>query len=237
MNQGSGSPRLRRAYFECRHGQLHVHNAIPAGGGFDELTTLVCVHASGTTGRAFLELSRLLGTSRSIYSPDIPGCGESDGPPKALNVAGYAESLCDFLDSMRFRQVDLLGVRAGAAIAAEIAIARPKVVRRIVMVGAPALDDVDRKTRRDLSPPEGLSPGAQWVRASLNDWKAQTRLPLVTQPVMVLRPKDQYWEAGGRVAKLVPGARVIDLPEHDRWLVENQAPLVAKHLAGFLAAS
>ena len=24
-------PRVRRGYFECRYGQLHVHNAIPAG--------------------------------------------------------------------------------------------------------------------------------------------------------------------------------------------------------------
>jgi pimeloyl-ACP methyl ester carboxylesterase len=237
MNQGAGSPRLRRAYFECRYGQLHVHNAIPAGGGFDELTTLVCLHASGTTGRAFLELSRLLGTSRSIYSPDIPGCGESDAPPKALTVTGYAEALGDFLDSMRFRQIDLLGVRAGAAIAAEIAIARPKVVRRVVMVGAPALDDTERKTRRDLSPPEGLTAGALWVRKSLNDWKAQDRLALVKQPLLVLRPKDQYWEAGSRVTKFVPGARIVDLADHDKRLVETQAAVVAKHLTGFLAAS
>jgi pimeloyl-ACP methyl ester carboxylesterase len=93
MNQGVNAPRLRRAYFECRHGQLHVHNAIPAGGGFDEQTTLVCLHGSGTTGRVFLELSRLLGVTRSVYSPDLPGCGESDAPPKALPMAGYADDL------------------------------------------------------------------------------------------------------------------------------------------------
>jgi len=136
----SPAPRLRRAYFECRYGQLHVHNAIPAGGGFDELTTLICLHASSSTGRVFLEFSRLLGTSRSIYSPDTPGCGESDAPPRQIPVSGYAEALGDFLDSMRFRQVDLLGAHSGAAVAAEIAIARPKQVRRVVMVGAPALD-------------------------------------------------------------------------------------------------
>src|SRR6476646_2905990 len=66
MNQEPASPRLRRAYFECRHGQLHVHNAIPAGGGFDEQTTLICLHASSTSGRVFLEFSQLLGASRSI---------------------------------------------------------------------------------------------------------------------------------------------------------------------------
>ena len=94
----SAPPRLRRAYFECRYGQLHVHNAIPAGGGFDEKTTLVCLHASSSTGRAFLELSRLLGTSRSVYSPDTPGCGESDAPPRAPGINGYRDAIGDFID-------------------------------------------------------------------------------------------------------------------------------------------
>ena len=39
-----GRPRLRRGYFDSRFGQLHVHYAIPSGGGFDERTTLVCLH-------------------------------------------------------------------------------------------------------------------------------------------------------------------------------------------------
>ena len=130
-------PRLRRAYFECRHGQLHVHNAIPVGGGFDELTTLVCLHGAAGTGRMFLELSKRLGSSRSIYSPDLPGCGESDACEGPLAIAGFAEAIADFLDSMRFRQVDLLGVDAGIAVAVELAVARPKVVRRLGLLGVP----------------------------------------------------------------------------------------------------
>lgn len=127
-------PRLRRAYFECRHGQLHVHNAIPVGGGFDELTTLICVHGSGGSGRQFLELSKRLAASRSIYSPDLPGCGESDAAETPLSAATYAEAIGDFLDSMRFRQVDLLGTGTGAAVVAELAIARPKMVRKVCVL-------------------------------------------------------------------------------------------------------
>jgi pimeloyl-ACP methyl ester carboxylesterase len=235
MNLELAQPRLRRAYFECRYGQLHVHNAIPAGGGFDELTTLVCLHSSSSTGRSFLELSRILGKTRSIYSPDTPGCGESDAPPKALNIAGYAEAIGDFLDSMRFRQVDLLGTHSGAAVAAEIAIARPKLVRRIVMVGAPALDESERKSYRDLSAPEGMPQGALWARAAIIDWKAETQLPLLKQAVLVLRPRDNFWEAGGRVSKYVAGAKVIDMPDQDKRLLETQAGLVAKHVVPFLA--
>lgn len=134
-------PRLRRAYFECRYGQLHVHNAIPVGGGFDELTTLICIHGSGGSGRQFLELSKHLGSSRSIYSPDLPGSGESDAADGKLSAVTYAEAIGDFLDSMRFRQVDLLGAGTGADIVAELAIARPKVVRKVcVLAGEPKAD-------------------------------------------------------------------------------------------------
>jgi len=136
----TASPRLRRAYFECRHGQLHVHNAIPNGGGFDELTTLICLHGAAGTGRQFLELSKRLGTSRSVYSPDLPGCGESDSAAGPLSVAAYAEAIGDFLDSMRFRQVDLLGAGAGAAVASELAASRPNVVRKVCLVGLGSKD-------------------------------------------------------------------------------------------------
>lgn len=166
-------PRLRRAYFECRHGQLHVHNAIPVGGGFDELTTLICLHGAAGSGRVFLELSRHLGASRSIYSPDLPGCGESDASATRLSITDYADAIGDFLDSMRFRQVDLLGTGAGAAVAAELAIARPKVVRKICLLGVPGKDA------------DGAGPGAQALRSAAAVWQADRR-QLIKQPSLPL---------------------------------------------------
>jgi pimeloyl-ACP methyl ester carboxylesterase len=164
-------PRLRRAYFECRHGQLHVHNAIPIGGGFDELTTLICLHGAAGTGRMFLEVSKRLGNSRSIYSPDLPGCGESDASAAPLAIEGFADAIADFLDSMRFRQVDLFGVGAGAAVAAELAVSRPKVVRKLYLLG----------TAGKETPAPG--PGAQALQHAAAEWRAD-RLKLVKQPVL-----------------------------------------------------
>jgi pimeloyl-ACP methyl ester carboxylesterase len=128
------APRLRRAYFESRFGQLHVHNAIPAGGGFDEATTLLCVHSKTTTGRVFGAVLPLLGVTRSVYAPDLPGRGESDGPSGETPAAQAAEGMLDFIDSMRFRQLDVLGAGSGAAIAIELALERPQVVRRVVLL-------------------------------------------------------------------------------------------------------
>ncbi len=140
----NSEPRVRRGYFECRYGQLHVHNAIPPGGGFEEGTALLCLHGTGQTGRVFQRFLPLLGRDRSVYAPDLPGCGESDGAATRLGVVDTATALGDFLDNMRFRQVDVLGYQSGSLVAAELAVARPQQVRRVVMLGVPASPEAER---------------------------------------------------------------------------------------------
>lgn len=152
------APRLRRAYFECRFGQLHVHNAIPAGGGFDERTPLLCVHEPGATGRVFVPLLAALGRDRSVYAPDLPGCGESDGPAAAASVADLAAALGDFIDAMRLRQIDVLARRAGSAVALELARARPQQLGRIALIGPPASAPATFTSARLRQIPESAGP-------------------------------------------------------------------------------
>jgi pimeloyl-ACP methyl ester carboxylesterase len=127
-------PRLRRAYFDCRFGQLHLHNAIPSGGGFDELTAVLCVHASHETARAFVPVLGALGLERSVYAPDLPGCGESDPSLDQFRVEAGINALADFLDSMRIRSVDLVARGDGAEIAQQLAKQRGAGVRRVVIL-------------------------------------------------------------------------------------------------------
>ena len=133
----AAQPRLRRGYFECRYGQLHVHNAIPAGGGFEEGTPLLCLHPVPHSGRIFARFLRVTGTGRSVFAPDLPGFGDSDPPPPRAGVTEHAAAIGDFLETMRLRQVDLLGHGFGAAVATELAAARPAHVRRLVLVSPP----------------------------------------------------------------------------------------------------
>jgi pimeloyl-ACP methyl ester carboxylesterase len=91
----------------------------------------------------FQKFLPLLGRDRSVYAPDTPGSGESDGPPRP-SPADAAAALGDFLDSMRFRQIDVLGYQGGSLLAAELAIARPQQVRRVVLVGVPAMPEGER---------------------------------------------------------------------------------------------
>jgi pimeloyl-ACP methyl ester carboxylesterase len=131
--------RTRRAYFDCRFGQLHVRTAFPTTGGFDEQVTLICLHAADATSRAFSRLASDLAGVRSVYAPDLPGYGESDSSP-TRSAADAALAIADLAKDLRLRQIDLLGVQYGAEVALALAAARPELVRRLVLLGGPAAD-------------------------------------------------------------------------------------------------
>jgi pimeloyl-ACP methyl ester carboxylesterase len=131
--------RTRRAYFDCRFGQLHVRTAFPATGGFDEQVTLFCLHSDQSTSRAFARFLPEIADVRSVYAPDLPGLGESD-PSPAAGMDAAADAISDLADDLRLRQIDLLGLLGGARVSMDLAAARPALVRRLVLVGVPAID-------------------------------------------------------------------------------------------------
>lgn len=155
---------VRRSYFECRYGQLHVHHAIPAGGGFEEAPPLLALHTAAQTGRMFGGILAAMGADRSAFAPDLPGFGQSDGPGEALTVADHAAALGDFLDAMRLRHVDVLGCGFGALVAVELALSRPGVRRVVVMPLPPEAE------------PRNAALGAQLAR--------------IAQPVLLVYPRD-----------------------------------------------
>jgi pimeloyl-ACP methyl ester carboxylesterase len=134
------SARLRRSYFDCRFGQLHVHQAIPAGGGFDEAPALVCLPGNAGLGAFFQPLLAALGADRSIYAPDTPGHGQSDPAPAGQPPAqSAAHAVLDLLDSLRERRVCLLAHAEGATVAASLVAQRPGLVLCVALCGQPEL--------------------------------------------------------------------------------------------------
>lgn len=221
-------PRVRRGYFESRYGQLHVHNAIPPGGGFEEGTPLICLPGAPGSGRVFRPLLGLVGRDRSVYAPDLPGCGESDGPSRAVSAADYAAAIGDFLDSVRLRVVDVLGQGAGAALATELAVTRGEKIRRVVLVSVPLASG-------GAAGSAAAAPGGE-LTAALRQFPLRERLARLSQPVLVLRPRDEGWDAAAGVRGALPAARIIDFPEHGAELLQSAPERVAEAVRGFLRA-
>jgi pimeloyl-ACP methyl ester carboxylesterase len=248
--------RVRRGYFECRYGQLHVHNAIPAGGGFEEGTPLLCLHPSPLSGRVFTRFLAVAGAGRSIFAPDLPGFGESDPPPREAGLAEQAAAIGDFLDTMRLRQVDLLGQGFGAAVAVELAAARPTQVRRLVLV-SPAATDGPPRMQADGShlleewaravaycppgaPPESATAAlgerlrntAQAAAASTaqREYPLRGRLAQLSVPLLILRLGSESDSARDLPAR----ARLVELPEHGSSLFETAPEIAARALEAFL---
>ena len=262
---------LRKMYVDCRHGQLHVHAAFPSSGGFDELTPLVCIHPGPLSGRVFRPLLSDLGRDRSVYAPDLPGHGESDAPDSRPSMAEYAAAVGDLIDTLRLRQVDLLGWQAGSLAAVELAIARPQQIRRVVLAGVPVFDAREREVfnsrpwpararedgghlveewqriRRsrgakastsrvgeDLAGSLRAGDSAAWGPTAAANYPAGERLPLLRQPALVLRPRDEFWDMSGRADSLIHESRRVDLPEQDGGLFDAGAGEVARYARDFL---
>jgi pimeloyl-ACP methyl ester carboxylesterase len=162
--------RTRRAYFDCAFGQLHVRTAFPSTGGFDEQVTLFCLHPSEGSSRSFDRFLPEIADERSVYAPDLPGFGESDAAP-SLTFGDAARAVADLANDLRLRRIDLLGVRFGAQVALELGAARPDLVRRLVLVGVPAMDRLPGAKQESivLRSKLGTAQDTQWTRGVLSN--------------------------------------------------------------------
>src|SRR5207244_6566542 len=200
----AAAARVRRSYFECRYGQLHVHNSIPPGGGFEEAAPLLCLHDWPGSGRVFARFLALAGRDGSGYAPDLPGFGESDPPPGVAAIEDYAAAIGDFLDSLRLRRLDILGQRVGALIGTELAVTRPRQIGRLVMVSAPLLTAEERRAaaRAPPSPAPGdglprAGDGQGWLEAAAAQYPLRERLAQLSPRLLVVRPHADLWQATG----------------------------------------
>lgn len=261
--------RVRRSFLDSRYGQLHVRTVAP------DIPTaappVVCLHQAPLSGRMFTRFLGEMGRDRSAMAPDLPGYGESDPPPQPPEAADYADAVVDLVERLGSAHADVLGIQAGAAVAAELAIRYPKKIRRVVLCSVPLYT----KERRDallasLKPGPATEDGAHlmrlwqgalagrgpgqtleqidsavadrlragerenWAFQSMFRWDGFTRLPLVTQPTLVLRPKDLLWEPTAGASPLMKSARPVDLPDMGNGLFEVDPARLANLVRSFL---
>lgn len=119
----------------------HVWQPLAAAGALGGQPPVLLLHGgSGSWTHWLRNVPALVQAGRCVWAVDLPGCGESALPPGPLqDVPAMLEPLLQGLPQLGLGQapLDVVGFSFGAAVACLLAAAT--LVRRLVLVGAPAM--------------------------------------------------------------------------------------------------
>ena len=100
---------------------------------------LIFVHGLSGSWQNWLEQLPAFGAERRVITFDLPGFGHSPMPPEKLSIAGYARLIDRLLDRLEIDAAAVVGNSMGGFIGAELAIAFPQRVERLVLISAAGL--------------------------------------------------------------------------------------------------
>lgn len=229
--QGPPAAVLKRGWVTAGGHTMFMRFSEQAG---DHRVPLVLVHGQVVSSRYLVPLGEHFASRRRVYLPDLPGFGHSSKPAEVLNVSEQAAALTGFLDAMGLERSALIANSVGCQIVIHLAMARPDLVDRLVLLG-PTMDWRRRtwfqQTARWIAnsvhePRElagimlrdcldaGLRRAALTFRHALRD-KVEEKLPLVQAPVLVVRggldpivPRDWAEE----ITRRLRAGRLVELP-------------------------
>jgi pimeloyl-ACP methyl ester carboxylesterase len=231
--------------------------AAPTGLAGESTPTVVLVHGIGASHRYFARLHEQLETDTMVYSLDLPGFGGMLKPAFSPTVREMALLMANALDELAVRDAVLVGHSMGAQWVVELALLRPDLVCRVVVIG-PVTDSAHRTLAaqsRALTvdilgePPltnavvfiDYLRCGPLYFLAQskpMLSYPIDERVASLSQPLLVLRGgndpiADEDWCR--RLAKRAPIGRLVTVPGN-RHVVQFTAPkAVANAIRSFAA--
>jgi pimeloyl-ACP methyl ester carboxylesterase len=116
--------------------ELGPERATDEAGEADARQPLVFVHGLSGSWPNWLEQLPVFAAQRRVVTLDLPGFGHSPMPAEQISIAGYARLLDRLLGELGIDAAVLVGNSMGGFIAAELAIAFPQRVERLVLVSA-----------------------------------------------------------------------------------------------------
>ncbi len=159
---------IERGFARIAEGQVHFRSNVGANGG----RPLVLIHMSPVASGFMVPLMEELGDSRRLIAPDTLGNGDS-APPNIENpeIAYFADGLRRALDEMGVDECDLYGVRTGAMIAAELAIADPDRVHRLFIdeITVPSPREITGSYGEQCPPPDAQGRQLDWAFHVMKD--------------------------------------------------------------------
>jgi pimeloyl-ACP methyl ester carboxylesterase len=184
---------------------LHYIRAAPAKGAGSK-PPLVLLHQNPSSSVEYDALLRVMSTDREVVAFDTPGNGMSDWPPEPLDLVGYVGAFVDGIQALSLGgsgTIDVFGYHTGTFLGAELAIALPKKVGRLVMSGIPFRTPEERHERlAEIKARPRISDDGEAIFGQLRRlWKfvvsdRDPRVPLQRAAELFIekaKPLDRYW--------------------------------------------
>lgn len=176
-----------RAHQRWEHLGGEVVNVIDLGAGAAGIP-LLWVHGLGGSWQNWLEqLPEFAGRNRSV-AIDLPGFGASPMPDEPISIAGYGRALVGLLDRLGIPKAVVVGNSMGGFIAAELAIAAPERVEKLVLVSAAGLSTERIMVRPLTALARIMSAGSSWAGAHSDELTQRPRARRLLAGGVMKRP-------------------------------------------------
>ena len=111
-------------------GRLRVHHTYGGRG-----SAVVFIHGLGSSGYMEWRLNlEHVAARHRVFAPDMPGYGRTDKPRARYTIPYFARFIERYMDDRRLRSATLVGASLGGRVALEVALERPSLVRKLVLV-------------------------------------------------------------------------------------------------------
>lgn len=113
-------------------GDLKVHH-VHGGHG----SPVVFIHGLGSSG--YMEWRFNLAPTAAhhrVFAPDLPGYGRTEKPRVRYTIKYFARFVEQYMEERRLRSASVVGTSLGGRVALELALSRPHLARRLVLVNA-----------------------------------------------------------------------------------------------------
>lgn len=108
--------------------------------------TIIILHGWGLTGVRFAPLARVLRSyGYRVFTPDLPGFGDSVMPTRPYSLSDYVHFLEDYISEKKLRSVILIGHSFGGRVTLKYCGEHRPNLRGIILTGTPGFTPVPRK--------------------------------------------------------------------------------------------
>ncbi len=167
----------------------------PEDGGTRDATAqpLVFVHGLSGCWANWLEQLPVFAAQHRVITLDLPGFGQSPMPAQRISISGYARLLDRLLDMLEIDAAAVVGNSMGGFISAELAIAFPQRVERLVLISAAGISTTGHQGSKRAAVvfkqlETVLAASGAWVASKSDTFARRARLRELLLSVVTLHP-------------------------------------------------